>query len=342
MHLERIAQIQDEVNAKQDQLDKAKEGDADYYTYLKELNGLKKELVDEGTNYEIASAERVKEKKQELEQAAFDFATETAGQLFDIGRTLNESNIAALEADKQKELDLAGNNSTARRRIEENFQKDIIKLRRKQAIYDKLQALFDIGVNTAIAITKATAASPLTFGQPWVTYAIIQGAVQAAAVIAKPLPKYWKGRGKGKQEFALVNEQGPEALVKDGSVRFANRGKKGVTWLQAGEEVKTATETRQMLENAVNTEDGLAYMHSLLKGESVMRQAQEKQDNRMIRAMAKQVLTKEALTGAFSDAVAKLPVSVWEVDDKGARRYTRTLSGKTEIMNSRNQLGSNG
>ena len=44
------------------------------------------------------------------------------------------------------------------------------------------------------------------------------GLVQAAAVLAKPLPKYWKGRKAGKGELATVGEQGPELMwIPDGA-----------------------------------------------------------------------------------------------------------------------------
>jgi hypothetical protein len=49
---------------------------------------------------------------------------------------------------------------------------------------DKAAAVGSIIVNTQIANLKAVAASPLTFGQPWVTINTIAGALAAAAAIA--------------------------------------------------------------------------------------------------------------------------------------------------------------
>jgi hypothetical protein len=76
---------------------------------------------------------------------------------------------------------------------EKQAAEDQAEIRRKQAIVDKAAALFDIGLNTALAVIKAIKFSPETFGAPWSVYAAVQGAIQAALVAAKPIPEFAEG-----------------------------------------------------------------------------------------------------------------------------------------------------
>lgn len=65
------------------------------------------------------------------------------------------------------------------------------QLKRKAAQDDKLEALFNIGLQTAVAISKATEAGPI-FGIPAVAWAAGIGAVELGVAASKPIP-YAKG-----------------------------------------------------------------------------------------------------------------------------------------------------
>lgn len=58
------------------------------------------------------------------------------------------------------------------------------KLATAAVIVEQAAAIGKIAVNTGIANAKAVAASPLTFGQPWVTINTISGVLSAAAAVA--------------------------------------------------------------------------------------------------------------------------------------------------------------
>jgi hypothetical protein len=334
LHSRRMALIGLEIEKRKASLEFLTEGDKDYYDKQAELVDLQKQLVDERYNYEIKKAEEAQERKKELERAAFDFAAETAGQLFDLGRQINESNIENLQREKDQQLAIAGNNAVARARIEENFQKKIVDLKRKQAIYDKLQGLFDVGINTAVAISKAIAASPLTFGQPFVTYAIVQGALQAAAIIAKPLPKYKKGRKGGRAEYAELNEEGPEMIVDNkGRLRFENRGRPGIGFVNEGESVKTAQETKQIFEQVMIKRHSDEYTGSINKANGVLSTYAERKDKE--RATAIHSISEAAIAKAFDKSIKNIPINLFEVNERGLRKYSKSLAGKVELMNER-------
>jgi hypothetical protein len=265
---------------------------------------------------------------------------ETAGQLFDLGREINGANIEALEGEKERELALAGNNANARARIEENYQKKIIALKRKQAIYDKLQSLFDIGINTAVGISAALK-NPLT--APFmIPFIIAQGVISAAMVLAKPLPKYAKGRKGGKAEHAEINEQGFELLEKDGKFRIANGGERGVDFLQAGETVHTHTESRKILEDHLHSHDSDDFLDSLLKGTGVVRQHEHIKEQRLLQAVASNSISEATLERTWRKALKGLPINSLIFDERGMRKFVEEQGNKTEILNGRTKLGGNG
>jgi len=91
----------------------------------------------------------------------------------------------------------------------------------RQARFEKLAAVAQIAIKTAEAVgaIKLQAAillanpvtallSPLALAQ--VPIAIAIGAIQAAAVLATPVPKYQKGGRARKGETALTDEAGRE------------------------------------------------------------------------------------------------------------------------------------
>ena len=118
----------------------------------------------------------------------------------ELSKIASENRIADIEATQSKEIE-AIDNSTLLERDKEKARVDankkasiaIANEKRKQAVADKALAIFDIGINTAVAISKAIAASPLTGGLPFSALAAALGAAQIAAVLAKPIPKFEKG-----------------------------------------------------------------------------------------------------------------------------------------------------
>jgi hypothetical protein len=91
-------------------------------------------------------------------------------------------------------------------RDREVLEKKKRKLLKKQAIAEKANALISIAINTAIAVSKTLAGAGV-FGIPLVPVIYGLGALQAAAVLAQPIPEFAEG--------GIMNHDGP-ALVGDG------------------------------------------------------------------------------------------------------------------------------
>lgn len=99
----------------------------------------------------------------------------------------------------------------------------------EQARFDKIKAIFEIVINTAIAVTKAV--TPI--GK---ALQIALGAAQLAIVLATPLPRFKHGKGAGNsyEGPAVVDDGGKnEPIVRaDGTIELnTGRPKDRVTWV---------------------------------------------------------------------------------------------------------------
>jgi len=266
-----------EIDRYQRTLDMKAEGDKEYDAIHAALIRAQTERERKKNEDIIANEQEAAERRQAILQAVYDFAAEAATQLFTIGRDQNEANIAQLEEAKDRELEIAGNNTQARKKIEENYQKEIVKLKRKQAVADKAQALFSIALNTAMAVTSVlstgggTRYADLGISAATLSAIVIAtGALQAAAVLSKPLPKYAVGRGvTGVTETAVVNEAGPELIKQEGGkYRVAGKGKPTTTVVKGSEKVITAKESQRILSDVVYTDNVSKFLNTEASRES--------------------------------------------------------------------------
>ena len=168
---------------------------------LTEADSLKRQKIFADSENAITQAidDETEKRIQAIEQYA-QAVSSAFKAVNELSKIASENRIADIEATQSKELE-AINNSTLLERDKEKARIDankkastaIANEKRKQAIADRALAIFDIGINTAVAISKAVAASPLTGGLPFSALAAILGAAQIAAVLAKPIPKFEKG-----------------------------------------------------------------------------------------------------------------------------------------------------
>jgi len=142
-----------------------------------------KRLNDEVTQNKLANLEKEKQAREAITAESINLAN----SIFELGSSIREREISEIEAQKEKELGLAGDNEEKKAKIEEKYAKKSAGIKRKQAIADKAQAIFNALINTAVAVTKTLAFPVLS--------AIIAaaGALQVAAIIAKPIPKFADG-----------------------------------------------------------------------------------------------------------------------------------------------------
>ena len=198
--------------------------------------------------------EKVKEMSMQLKDALVDFTN----AIFDGRIQRIDEEIARNDEYYAKQMELAGNDQAQKDLLAEEAEKKRKKLeaekrkeQRKQAIFNKAMAALDIGVQTGLAIVKAVAASPTTGGLPFSAIAAGIGALQLAAVLAKPIPKYKGGRKSGPEELAYVGDGGVREVIErvTGAVEITPATDTLVK-LNAGDKVHSSVEEYNRLQRA--------------------------------------------------------------------------------------------
>lgn len=182
--------------------------------------GLIQEQEYENQRWEIIKATEdsiaaYREDKMQTVLDGFNLALDTMQQVSDMVFGAIQDNIQA-EMDALDEMyttdaEEAKENANKKYISEKELADKKAALELKAAKYAKAQALINAAINTALAITSAlTTPPPMSFISAALAGAM--GAAQIAAIAAKPLAQYAKGRKGGKGEYALVGEKGAEIM----------------------------------------------------------------------------------------------------------------------------------
>ena len=167
-------------------------------------------------------------------------AQETAAQLENL-QLQHEQDLEAIENSKMSEeaknqalQDAEKDFQDAKLEIEGKAAKDQAKLARRQAKIDKATAAMGIIVNTATAVIKAVAMSPLTGGMPWAGIIAGLGAAQLGTVLAAPLPALAEGGLAFGETAAIVGDNpganvDPEVIAPLSKLRGMLEGSQNVT-----------------------------------------------------------------------------------------------------------------
>lgn len=177
------------------------------------------------------------QQRKELEQGVYNAIATSLSSISTLSSSIFANQSAALEANKEKELRIVGDNAEARKKIEQKYAIESAKIARKKAQMEKAVALVQIAVDIAKAVTQITAtASSLAAGvitAPLAGLAYAQlgiaigaGIAQAAVISSQPLPEiptFEKGgpvpikqgllHGRSHREGGvLINAQGGEYI----------------------------------------------------------------------------------------------------------------------------------
>lgn len=173
---------------------------------------LKVDLIDDPAARLVASLDKFKE-----------YGTMFGTAFAEISQSIFSTETAIMEAEKEHQLRLAGDNVEKREKIEKEFRKRQAEAARKQAALEKTLTIFRITLNIAEAVSNYIK-NPATL--PLLALAAVTGAAQLAAAIATPLPPIpafkegTKGSKKTPAGFKLVGEDGPELMYDGGGKKI--------------------------------------------------------------------------------------------------------------------------
>ena len=164
--------------------------------------------ADEDRKEQLKQDQLLADAKAAIVDQSFELASESANRFTDLRIQQIAQELNVLEFARDRELEKFSGNKRKEEEINAKFNAKKKALLQKQANAEKANALFKIAINTAIAIASAnTLIPPLNI--PAIIFAAAIGAVQAAAVLAAPIPQFDKGI-EGTPKDYIAGEKRPE------------------------------------------------------------------------------------------------------------------------------------
>ncbi|MFM9825843.1 tape measure protein [Flavobacterium sp.] len=209
--------------------------DEDGRTMFDKLN----QMADGSKEKQIATFQAIAESAQEM----FNFISNASQENFD-------QEYARLEKQKEVRLKFAGDSDSAKKKIEEDYEKRRKEIAVREFKAKQKMAIVNIAIDTAQAIA-ATVGKTGFFGIPLTAIVGALGAAQIAIVASQKIPEYWKGTDSAEAGLAWTNERGAEIVTdKAGHIKdFGdNKGAK-LTMMEKGDKVYTSEQTKKLMFN---------------------------------------------------------------------------------------------
>ncbi len=161
------------------------------------------EAVGKAQKEGVKRTKLTEQEKLQVQDAYMQLGSQIAGAYFDISAAYREREMNQVERDKDRKTKIL-EDQLARGLITQeqyNSQKEAMdkemdakrkELQRKQAIQDKISAIFQATLNTIMAVSKANSMGPV-IGPIMAGIAAATGAVQVAKIAATPIPEFAGG-----------------------------------------------------------------------------------------------------------------------------------------------------
>lgn len=177
-------------------------------------------------------------KKEAIIAKSFETTSEIANRFTNLRIEQIQQELTAIEFQRDRELQLAGDNERQKWEINRQFDGKRKELQRKQVIAEKANALFQIALNTAIGISSALKTPFL------IPFIAGLGAIQAAVVLATPIPQFDKGKESTPKDY-IAGEKRPELRKSKGKWSLVDKP----TLFQdsAGDKIVSGKETDSIL-----------------------------------------------------------------------------------------------
>ena len=237
-------------------------------------------------------------------QEILGYASDYANALSDITSGIFDSRISDIDAEmeatrvKYDEMFLLADGDakqTKLLRIQEARDLEKLetkkkKLQRQKAIADKANAIIQIAINTAVAVSRVMAQTG-AISPVLIPLIVGLGALQTAAVLAQPLPKFAQGGTMGHDGLAVVGDGGKQEVIRtpDGKISLTPSTDTVVN-LQKGTEIFSSVEKFNQqnpneMSNLLHSSTLLASISLNQKNINGMMSGQKILDERLLDAM---------------------------------------------------------
>lgn len=316
----------------------------DEIEHQQKLKSIKESYLQSSADEEIAIELATAERKKEIQKETVTVLQQVGQEFFNLLRsnaaTDSENRIQSLQNEKDRELALAGTNALAKEKIEKDFQKRINAERVKQAKTERAFAAFQIAINTAQAIARVLAEVPkfdfgISTGILIAAYTAL-GAIQLAAVLSKPLPKFKTGTKNAPKGPAIVNELGFEIIERNGKMYVAKGHGPTLVNLKGGEKIHTHAESKKLLSGkGKDAADMLRHANASNFATSQIQEGRRNETTGMLAAAMRNNMNEATLTKAFRAAVKEIPVEKNIFDERGIHKRRESLNEKITYLNNR-------
>lgn len=266
------------------------------------IERMKKEGKDIQELADAQLAEREKREKEhqqvlnQIREEATNLAVEIGNGLFELAAQKRQAESTDIEKKRTQELKRVGDDKQAQSFINAKFDRQEAAIKTRQAKADKDQALFNIAIQTAQKIIQVYPNPVL------IALAAATGAVEAALVAARPIPKFWQGTehvegpGTSTSDSILARLSVGERVVPEA----INRQLAGIPNMELPKIVAMGYEAMMQKAN-VNGTYATNELHEEIKG-----------------------LRKD---------LKKMPISSISMDEKGFRKFVFQGDSVTHVLN---------
>jgi hypothetical protein len=162
--------------------------------------------------------EMLREAEKEAALQSLDLAIMLTDHLMEYQQITRENELASIRSQQEYELSMAGDNADARGKINKKYADKERALKNKQAQDEKQQALYRIGIETAVGVIKTIANLGLPVAAPFIALTLATGLIQGAIVQSRPVPKFKDGVFKLKGPGSTTSDSINAMLSRDESV----------------------------------------------------------------------------------------------------------------------------
>lgn len=273
---------------------------------------------DKANNKHEAKERETAQKILEISQNLTNALGDLANSLFERKLSNIDNEMAENDAFYTRQMELAGNDQKQKDLLQDEAEKKRKELedkkrkeQHKQAVFNKALSAVQIGISTAMAIMQSYAQMGPIAGSAGAILAGVMGAIQLAAVLAAPIPKYKMGRKGGPAEWAYTGDGGvTEVVEKTDGRAFLTPNKPTLTYLEAGDKVHSTVEDYWKIQRA-STMASLNMQGKKLRNYQAEKEFDKHYGKEILDELKRNTKAVEKNKGNNNNPKIDIPHSVW-------------------------------
>jgi TP901 family phage tail tape measure protein len=254
-------------------------------------------------------------------QEIADFAIQITDNLFAILDQKRQGELASLKKWEDARLEYVKGNAEAEALVRLEAERKRVEIEKKQAKDARKKALFDIAINTAVAISRVPRDGTFIAAPVQIAALIALGAAQAAAVLSAPLPEFAKGTKNAPEGYARVDERGQELIYrkKQRKYELGNPSGDRITYLQRGDQVFTAQETKKILRGD----------DTILPNQNIFNKVVD------VKSVPVRATNEDKIIAGVGAAIKSIVIEQTSLDERGFSKFLKNKSSRTQLLNKR-------